>query len=136
MNNKTIANILSEWFPSDFYSVCKIQDFDVDKCGIHIVNTGNHWIAIYVTKDTVEFFDSFGRKPLYMKCKFDFKEKRVIVYSKRLQDNQSLVCGLYCLGFVYFRLKLNDLQSFFVIFNNDRIRNDVIIINVVHKLLL
>jgi len=70
-------------------------------------NAGKHWlIFFYVTRDSIEIFDSLGQSPyaygLYMK-RFIVNNPRVhfIYVNKRLQSLKSNVCGAHCLFFAY-----------------------------------
>jgi hypothetical protein len=68
---------------------------------------GSHWVAIYFdkTKASVDYFDSYGLKPKsvhiirFLKRNAMFKHYNEHVY----QSPCSVVCGQYCLYFLYHR---------------------------------
>jgi len=82
-----------------------------------IVNTdpsflpGKHWIAVFIPSNSLpEFFDSLGRSPSHYSEKIlNFllnKNSEGFVYNcKRLQGPQTSTCGLFCLYFLYFRIR-------------------------------
>ncbi len=135
MNGHAMKKILHQWFSKDSSFVCGINELTVKTPGIYMVNTGNHWISLYVTEDTVEFFDSFGRSPKYVHEMLKFEPKTLIVHSKRLQQFSSQVCGLYCLVFAFVRAR-NMLSEFFAMFSKDRKSNDQKIVYMIRKLVL
>ena len=58
MKTYELKCVLMRWF--DEATVCPVHMLDLTKPGIYIANTdygaGHHWVALYVTEDTVEFF--------------------------------------------------------------------------------
>ena len=70
---------------------------------IHIMG---HWIVFYITTHSIFFFDSFALCPrLYSKHFHNFLNKfkgfTIFKLSSRLQSDDSLVCGAYCIQFVF-----------------------------------
>ena len=142
MNSTELLAVLRRWFPEEYIRVCGIKHLKTDKPGLYIVNTategpGLHWVAMYVTETTVDFFDSFGRAPEYLRNGTMFMEaigsKTLLVHSKCLQQTTSKVCGVYCLAFLYVRAH-NMLPSFFQLFDRNRDCNDVKVVDYVNSL--
>ncbi len=131
MDNKTITHILNKlchkWH--DKYYITRTFEY---KDGVHIVLFNKHWIVIYVKDPIVDFFDSFGRNPIHFNLRF--KNKHVNIYSKNVQDKNSLTCGYYCIAYVYMKM-CNMLDCYFQIFTKDKIMNDKKIIHLVHNLI-
>jgi hypothetical protein len=80
-----------------------------------IVNTdlssgqGEHWVSIlYFSNDVVEFFDSFGFPPHVYNIPLVHCS---LFNSKRLQSDNSTVCGQYCVYYLYYRLRGHTLAS-------------------------
>ena len=72
--------------------------------------TGTHWCAIFIRDDKYgEFFDSYGKGPGYYNSYFSiFLRENTTSFAfneKRIQSNQSNVCGLYCLFYLHQRFK-------------------------------
>ena len=87
----------------DFQGVYAVDELPTDpKPGLYIANTdpsyqdGVHWVLFYICKDgTIEFFDSFGRKPLE-RWPGEWK------YSTRMvQSPTSNACGYHVLCYAY-----------------------------------
>ena len=141
MKTDFIAHILDSYLGDGFIMVCPVNMLDLDKNGIYVVNTdcgkGRHWVVLYVQDETVEFFDSFGRHPkdvqngdLFMQC---IGDKTLVVTSKNVQHPKSYVCGWYCLAYAMCRVKFS-LHKLFQLFNDNRCRNDDIVVYIVKKL--
>jgi len=68
---------------------------------------GQHWVAIYFdAHGKAEYFDSYGQQPsdafvLFMKK----NAMRMNVNEKRLQSNDTFVCGMYCVYFLFYRVR-------------------------------
>ena len=65
-----------------------------------------HWVGYYVVGQCIYFFDSFSLNPrLYSQHFLHFlnkhKEFTIFKLAFRLQSDQSLVCGAYCIQFIY-----------------------------------
>jgi hypothetical protein len=87
-----------------------------------IINTkpsdhpGEHWVSMFISSDysVVEFFDSLGNPPFFYSQIF-FKKlvkqfpNGVIYCHKKIQSQQSSLCGLFC---IYFLEKRNNNVSF------------------------
>ena len=77
--------------------------------GAYIVNlsseasAGSHWVALFIEKAHVAYFDSFGFPPPVEVI--DFIKKRTNNYlwsQKHIQNINSGYCGQYCLYFISF----------------------------------
>lgn len=95
-----------------------------------IVNTdpkrqpGRHWLAFYISSRTAgEFFDSFGNPPEYYfnhsKEFFNAKSFKLEFNIKRLQSNESKVCGQYCLFYLLNRCRNVIMDTTVNLFSND-----------------
>ena len=110
---KSLANKLKFNFGGciSIDSFCRI-DINVKKTVVYCVNTLpsystvdiGHWVAFTVKKNSVIFFDSYALPlKIYHKLFTDFLEKcrrnkkRVYNISIHVQDENSLICGLYAL---------------------------------------
>jgi hypothetical protein len=67
------------------------------------IGNGTHWVAAYIkNKDTIYYFDSYGKKPItviqYYLQNFKNIEKNKIRFQSLLSQN----CGYYCIYFVIF----------------------------------
>ena len=104
-----------------------------------IVNTdkngmsGTHWICIRISKRKVEVFDSLGlvydnKLPIEILTFLQrFAVSRDIKLNKRLQPDSSVLCGFYCIFFIFLRqfCSFGQIQKYFV---DDLNKNEKIII--------
>ena len=72
---------------------------------------GSHWVALYITKESIEIWDTLGFRILdwpRIPCTLlrflhrQLLSRRVIV-SKRIQSTQSVLCGFFCIFFIICR---------------------------------
>ena len=95
-----------------------------------IINSGEHWIGIYLDEKTIEIMDSIGAilcKNLNSQlCRFicaHMKGKKLVA-SPRLQSENSSDCGKYVVSFFIFKsLTQKSLKSFLGIFSQDYEKN-------------
>ena len=95
----------------------KIKDgayvIDLDECS----DNGTHWIALYVNNKTVTYFDSFGVEDIPKDIKKCINNKNIIVNIFRVQSCESVMCRYFCIGFIDFMLKGNNLTDFTNLFS-------------------
>jgi hypothetical protein len=80
---------------------------------------GQHWIAFYLTIDTVYYFDSYGLAPKGFK-KILKSRRNCVHFPRRLQGNDE-ACGYYCLYFIYAMQTHRDFSQF----SSDLTSNDM-----------
>ena len=79
-------------------------------------DVGTHWIALFFNKSEIIYFDSFGVKHVPEEIKESFGNKNIIGNIFRVQANNSVMCGYFCIRFIDFMLagkKLTDFTSMF-----------------------
>ena len=110
------------------------------KDGSYIINldeyadVGTHWIALFSKKNEIVYFDSFGVEHILEEIK-EFIEKcpgnkNIKTNIFRIQENNSIMCGYFCIGFIDFMLagkKLTDYTNLFSPY--DFKKNDNIILS-------
>ena len=108
----------------------KIED------GAYIINlheytdVGTHWIALFCNKNEVVYFGSFGVEHVPKEIKKFINNKNIIAKIFRIQANDSVMCGYFCIGFIDFMLadkKLTDYTNLFSPY--DFKKNDSIILS-------
>ena len=110
------------------------------KDGVYIINLdeyadiGTHWIALFCKKNGIVYFDSFGVEYIPEEIKKFIEEfpgnKNIKANIFRVQENNSIMCGYFCIGFIDFMLagkKLTDYTSLFS--PHDFKKNDDIILS-------
>jgi len=85
---------------------------------------GQHWVVIYFdAHGNAGYFDSYGRQPSSVFASFMQKNsKKIHVYEKRLQSNDTYVCGMYCVYFLYYRVR--GMTNMFSHFSQNFLDND------------
>ena len=66
---------------------------------------GSHWNCFIVKDNKSFYFDSFGGQP--DKFLLDQLPKPIIYHNYKIQDENSKLCGSYCLYFFYLIEKMN-----------------------------
>ena len=90
------------------------------KDGAYIINlyeyadVDTHWIALFCNRSEIAYFDSFGVEHIPEKIKEFIGNESIIANIFRVQPNNSIMCGYFCIRFIDFMLagkKLTDLTS-------------------------
>ena len=76
------------------------------------VDVGTHWIALFYNKNEIVYFDSFGVEHVPKEIKEFVKNKNIKANILRVQGNNSVMCGYFCIGFVDFMLAGKKLTDF------------------------
>ena len=118
----------------EYNSIEKIKD------GVYIINldeyanVGTHWIALFCKKNEIVYFDSFGVEYIPNKINKFIEEfpgnKNIKTNIFRVQEDNSIMCGYFCIGFIDFMLagkKLTDYTNLFSPY--DFKKNDIIILS-------
>ena len=99
--------------------------------GAYIINLdeysdiGTHWVALHVNNNDVTYFDSFGVEHIP-----EGHSLSITTNIFRIQANDSVMCGYFCIGFIDFMLKGKTLTEFTNLFSpNNFKKNDDIILN-------
>ena len=77
---------------------------------------GTHWIALFCNRNEIVYFDSFGVEHVPEEIKEFIGNKNIKANIFRVQANNSVMCGYFCIGFIDFMLagkKLTDYTSLF-----------------------
>ena len=92
------------------------------KDGAYVINldeyadVGTHWIALFCNKNEIVYFDSFGVEHVPEEIKEFIGNKNIKSIIFRVQANDSVMCGYFCIGFIDFMLagkKLTDYTSLY-----------------------
>ena len=106
------------------------------KDGAYVINldeyadVDTHWIALFCNRSEIVYFDSFGVEHVPEEIKEFVRNKNIIANIFRVQVNNSVMCGYFCIGFIDFMLagkKLTDFTSLFSPY--DFKKNDNIILS-------
>ena len=92
-------------------------------------DVGTHWIALFCSRTEIVYFNSFGVKHVPEEIKESVRNKNIISNIFRVQANDSIMCGYFCIGFIDFMLagkRLTNFMSMFPLY--DFKKNDNIIL--------
>ena len=102
------------------------------KDGAYVINLdeysdiGTHWIVLYVNNKTVAYFDSFGVAHIRKEIQKFINDKNIIASISRIQAYDSVMSGYFCIGFVDFMLKGNNLTDFTNLFSPNKLKRMMI----------
>lgn len=117
-----ISNEVTEPYFEGVFASDQLEDI-VLRPKLIIANTepstmkGEHWIAFFTNGETVDVFDSLGKKLSSYQFGSDLSDftkkfaKNVNIVSTRLQPSNSNICGNLCLYFAYWRCLGESLES-------------------------
>ena len=93
------------------------------KDGAYVINldeyadVGTHWVALFCNRNEIVYFDSFGVEHVPKKIKEFIWNKNIKSNIFRVQQNNSIMCGYFCNGFIDFMLVGNKLTDFTNLFS-------------------
>ena len=91
---------------------------------------GTYWIAFFSNRNEISYFNSFGVEHVPEEIKEFVENKNIIANIFRVRANNSVICGYFYNGFIYFMFagkKLSDFTSMFSPYGFER--NDSIILS-------
>ena len=97
-------------------------------------DVGTHWVVLYVSNEII-YFDSFGVEHVSKEIKRFIEHKNIKTNIFRIQANNSIMCGYFCIGFIDFMFASKTLIDHTSLFSPDDFeRNDkfLIILNKVN----
>ena len=104
------------------------------KNGTYVINldeytdVGTHWIALYVKNNEVIYFDGFGVEHVPKEIKRFTGHKNTKTNIFRIQADNSIMCGYFCIGFIDFIFAGGSLIDFTSLFSTyDFKKNDKIV---------
>ena len=104
------------------------------KKGAHVINldeyenTGTHWVAFFVKPKYTVYFDSFGIEHIPKEIKHAIGNKEIKANIFRIQADDSIMCGYFCIEFINYMFDGKSLIDFTSLFSShDFKKNDQII---------
>ena len=94
-----------------FNGVCSRNNLPKIKDGVHVINLdeyksiSTHWIALFANGDNITYFDSFGVEYIPKGNKNFTGNKNTTTNIYRIQENDSIICGYFCILFCWFYAK-------------------------------
>ena len=89
---------------------------------------GTHWVSLFIDRNTAVYSDSFGTEYIPQEVLNKIKDKSITHNIFKTQDNDSIMCGFYCITFIDYMLAGKTLLDYTNLFSpNDYEKNDKII---------
>ena len=63
-------------------------------------HVGTHWIALFCNRNETVYFDSFGVEHVPEEIKEFIGNKNIKTNIFRVQANDAVICGYFCIGFI------------------------------------
>ena len=93
-------------------------------------DVGTHWIALFCNRTGIVQFNSFGVEHIPEEIKEFVGNKNIKANIFRVQANDSVMCGYFCIGFIDFMLAGKKLTDYTNLFSpHDFKKNDNIILS-------
>ena len=80
---------------------------------------GTHWILLFINKNTAIQFNSFRTEYILQGVLNKIKDKSVAHNIFRMQDNESIMSGFYCIDFIEYMLAGKTLLEYTNLFSPD-----------------
>ena len=93
------------------------------------VDVGTHWIALFCNRNEIVYFDSFGVEHVPEEIDKFFGNKNIVATIFRVQANNSVMCGYFCIEFIDFMLAGKKLTDYSLFSPFDFKKNDNIILS-------
>ena len=87
-------------------------------------NIRTHWIALYVWKNNVTYFDSFWVEHFPKDIDIFIDISIALANFFRIQAYDSIMCGCFCVGFFVFMLTGKTLTDFTKLFAPNELKNN------------
>ena len=84
----------------------------------HHENTGTHWIVNFVKNNEVIYFDSFSVEYIPKEIMTSIGNKNFKTNIFRIEDNNSVMCGYFCILFIEYMLNNKTLTDFTALFSS------------------
>ena len=140
MNTLQILKVLEQdrYVRPLFNGVFAIDQLPKCENGAYVVNTaksthpGQHWVAVYVTGNKVEYFDSYGGEPS-SHLKRWWRKRSWTYNAVPLQSALTSVCGQYCIYYLIHRCRDITLEEMLLDFCADVDYNDQMVYDFVDE---
>ena len=123
---------------SEYNSIKKIKNVAYIINLDEYANVGTHWIALFSKKNEIVYFDSFGVEYIPEEIKEFIKtfpgNKNIKTNIFRVQEDNSIMCGYFCIGFIDFMLASKKLADYTNLFSPHHLKkNDKIVLSYFKK---
>ena len=123
LNNIEITNYFN--YEPRFNGVFSRNNLPRIKDGAYVINLddknskGTHWVSLFINKNTAVYFDSFEIEYIPQEVLNKIKDKSITHNIFRIQDNESIMCGFYCIAFIEYMLARKTLFDYTNLFSQN-----------------
>ena len=116
LNNFEITNYFN--YEPRFNGVFPRKNLPRRKDGSYVINLddkrnkGRHWVSLFIERNLAIYFDSFGVEYIPQEVLSKIKDKSISHNIFRIQDNESINCGFYCITFIEHMLAGKTLSNY------------------------
>ena len=65
---------------------------------------GRHWVPLCIDRNTAAYFDFFAIEYIPQEVLNKIKDKLITHNIFRIQNNESIMCGIFCIAFIEYML--------------------------------
>ena len=132
LNNKKITNFFN--YEPIFNGVFARNNLPRIKDWAYLINLddkkckGTHWVSLFIDRNTVVYFAYFQIEHIPQEVFSKIRDKSITRNIFRIQDNEAITCGFYCITFIEYILTGRNLLEYTNLFSpNDHKKNDKVI---------
>lgn len=103
---------------------CLVVNFDKS------FQPGSHWVALYISNLTTEYFDSYGSQPTHDSILKLLKDN-YLYNAEKLQNPITTVCGQYCIFFLWKKSCGWSMEKILDVFSDDTFENDFLVNDII-----
>ena len=88
------------------------------KDGLYVINLndknseGTHWVSLFIDRNLAVYFNSFEIEYILLEVINKIRDKSIIHNIFRIQDNESIMFGFYCIAFIEYVLARKTLLDY------------------------
>jgi len=148
LTNKYLENLCKKLFknkkipflgvyPGDIHPKITKKSFSLIFNTGYSNTNGEHFVALYVTKNKIYYFDSFGNEKIKAKISHflsNLNKQHCEINCVKIQTDSSNFCGYYSLGFLLSKYKRMPTNDFLLLFTkNPSLKNDKTVVDFIIK---
>ena len=78
---------------------------------------GTHWVPWFIDRNTTVYFDSFRIEYIPQEALNKIRDKLITHNIFRIQNNEYIVCGFYCIAFMEYMLAGETWLDYTILFS-------------------
>ena len=91
---------------------------------------GTHWVSLFIDRNTTVYFDSFGIEYIRQEVLNKIRDKSITNNIFTIQDDDSVMCGFYCIALCEYMLAGKTLLDYTNLFSPNDYKKDE---NIIYK---